>query len=204
LTEYSDLKHRIAILASGGGSNASNLIRHFEDSAHVEIVLLGCNKPGAGAFQVAADAGIPSVPITRNDFYETGTFLQLLLDAQIDWIILAGFLWKLPNNLVSSYSGKIINIHPSLLPKYGGKGMYGHFVHEAVHAAKENESGITIHFVDEHYDEGKIIFQARVEIFPTDSPADIEHNVRELEQIYFAQVVDDVLSVDILSQSKKG
>jgi len=139
------MKKKLAILASGGGSNADNIMRHFENSSDVEIVLLACNKPGAGAFDVAAKWDVPSMSIDKTNFKESDSFLNILKELHVDYIILAGFLWKVPENLVKAFDGRIINIHPALLPKYGGKGMYGHFVHEAVFAAKEKESGITIH-----------------------------------------------------------
>jgi phosphoribosylglycinamide formyltransferase-1 len=187
------MKQRLAILASGGGSNADNIMRHFEHSELAEVVLLACNKPGAGAFDVAAKWHVPSMSIDKSNFKESAIFLKKLQELQVDWVILAGFLWKVPAHLVKAFENRIINIHPALLPKYGGKGMYGHFVHEAVHAAGEKESGITIHFVNEHYDEGATIFQAKANVESTDGPHEIEMKVRSLEIAHFPRVIERVL-----------
>jgi phosphoribosylglycinamide formyltransferase-1 len=189
------MKKKLAILASGGGSNADNIIRHFENSNDVEIVLLACNKQGAGAFDVAEKWDVPSMAIDKTNFKESDSFLNILKELHVDYIILAGFLWKVPENLVKAFDGRIINIHPALLPNYGGKGMYGHFVHEAVFAAKEKESGITIHWVNEHYDEGGIIFQAKAQIDETDGPHEIEMKVRALEMEHFPAVIEKAIGL---------
>jgi phosphoribosylglycinamide formyltransferase 1 len=188
---------RIAIFASGGGSNARNLIARFRETRKAEVVLLVCNKQGAGAFQVAAEAHVPSMLIDRQAQATADSSLAAALDsANVEWIILAGYLWKIPDWLVQRFGQHIINIHPALLPAYGGKGMYGHHVHEAVHAAREKWTGITIHRVNEHYDEGAILFQASVAIEPDDSPADIERKVRALEQEHFPRVAEQLITAE--------
>lgn len=183
---------RIAILASGGGSNAHNILERLKRRSDVRVVLLACNKPGAGAFSVAENHGVPSLLITKETFKESTEFLHIMDEMKVDLIVLAGFLWKVPEYLVHAYPQRIINIHPALLPNYGGKGMYGHFVHEAVKAAGDKESGITIHYVNEQYDEGAPIFQARTAIEAHDTAADIERKVRALEAEHFPRIVEEV------------
>src|SRR6218665_3541552 len=153
--------HRIAILASGTGSNARNIIEHFAESETVEVKLIATNNKNAGVLGVAHDFGIASFLLTKENFLQSDDFVSHLKTLKIEFVILAGFLWKVPANMVRAFNGKILNIHPALLPKYGGKGMYGHHVHEAVHKAQEAESGITIHLVNEYYDEGAVYFQVR-------------------------------------------
>jgi phosphoribosylglycinamide formyltransferase-1 len=188
---------RIAIFASGAGSNAKNLIARFRETRKAEVVLVVCNKSGAGAFQVAADAHVPALLIDRQSQASPDGNLAAALDsAKVDWIILAGYLWKVPDWLVQKFGQRIINIHPALLPAYGGKGMYGHHVHEAVYAAREKYTGITIHRVNEYYDEGAILFQASVAIDPEDSPADIERKVRALEQEHFPRVAEQLITAE--------
>ncbi len=185
---------RIAILASGAGSNAANIIEYFKSLAVAEVVLIATNKPDAGVLKIAAANAIPTFMLTKENFRDSDAFIGELKSKQVDFIVLAGFLWKVPAAMVEQFPRHIINIHPSLLPKYGGKGMYGHFVHEAVHAANESESGITIHWVNEHYDEGAIIAQYRTGISPSDSVADIERKVRALEMKWFPHVLKEVLT----------
>ncbi len=185
---------RIAIFASGAGSNAANIIECFKSSSVAEVVLIASNKPDAGVLKIAEKNSIPTCIVTRESFKESDEFIRLLKSKQVDFIVLAGFLWKVSAEMVEQFPHRIINIHPSLLPKYGGKGMYGHFVHEAVYAAKETESGITIHWVNEHYDEGAIIAQHRTSIASDDTPADIERKVRELEMKWFPHVLKEVLT----------
>src|SRR4026209_2896885 len=153
---------QIAIFASGAGSNAKNIIEYLDkkNNSSAKISLIVCNKPGAGVLNIAAHNNIPSIIIDKEKFFHGSGYVDELKAANIDFIVLAGFLWKIPSALIKSYHGKMINIHPALLPKYGGKGMYGRFVHEAVLANKEKESGITIHYVDEVYENGQIILQA--------------------------------------------
>ncbi len=184
---------RIAIFASGRGSNAHNIIQYFQDYDYVEIELIVSNKKDAPVLNLGKQFDIQTVVINRKQFYKTDSVLEKLEIAQIDYVVLAGFLWLVPSNLVKTYSNRIINIHPALLPKYGGKGMYGMNVHHAVKAANETESGITIHYVNEHYDEGNIIFQASCAITPNDTPSDIAHKVHELEYKHFPVVIHQLI-----------
>jgi 2,3,4,5-tetrahydropyridine-2,6-dicarboxylate N-succinyltransferase len=193
----------IAIFASGGGSNALQIIKHFQKSSDIKIALIVCNKPDAGVLKIAAEYKIPSILLQRKSFYETEDLISVLKENAIDFIVLAGFLWLVPAYLVKSFPNKIVNIHPALLPKYGGKGMYGHHVHEAVHAAKETETGITIHYVNEKYDEGKYIFQAKCLIEPEDSPEDIARNVLKIEHLYFARIIEKEIK-DTFSSLKQS
>jgi phosphoribosylglycinamide formyltransferase 1 len=188
-----DLKHRLAILASGAGSNALNIIQYFKDSTEVEISLIISNRKQAGVFQIASEHHVTSVYMPASEMSGEQGLLKVLVDHRIDSVILAGFLLKVPEDVIEVYRGRIINIHPALLPKFGGKGMYGHFVHEAVFAAGERESGITVHLVDEHYDEGDIVFQAKVQIKEGDGPLEIEQKVRALEIRHFPEVIDQWL-----------
>ncbi len=183
----------IAIFASGGGSNAQKIMEHFENSNNAQVSLIISNKSKAGVIEKAAHQKIPTLILNREEFYKTEDILQKLDTHGIDFLVLAGFLWLVPQYLVKAYKNRIVNIHPALLPKYGGKGMYGINVHRAVHAAKEKESGPTIHFVNEHYDEGGIIFQAKCSIHPTDSPEDIAKKVLALEHRYYAEVIEKVI-----------
>lgn len=187
---------RIVIFASGSGSNAEKIAQYFADRATVEVSLILSNNPKAGVIDRARNLHIPVLLFDRTTFYDTTRITQLLLNQNVDLIVLAGFMWLMPGNLVQAFPNKIINIHPALLPKFGGKGMYGHFVHEAVVAAGEAESGITIHYVNEQYDEGQVIFQARCPVLPTDMPEDVAHNVQILEHIHYPRVVEEVLMND--------
>lgn len=188
---------RLAIFASGAGSNARNIIEYFSDRPEVQTVLIVTNNPAAGVVQIASQHHIPVLTIGREDHKEPSALIEKLRKEKIDWIILAGYLWKIPAPLVDAYENKIINIHPALLPKFGGKGMYGHHVHEAVFANRESESGITVHFVNANYDEGSVVFQARVALSPEDQPEDIEKKVRALEIEHFPQVIDRVIFAKI-------
>jgi phosphoribosylglycinamide formyltransferase-1 len=185
---------RIAIFASGSGSNAEKISAYFSDRTDVEVTLILTNNPQAGVIARARKLHIPVLIFDRHTFYETERILDILKNNQIDLIVLAGFMMLIPTYLVNGFENKIVNIHPALLPKYGGKGMYGHFVHEAVVAAKETESGITIHFVNEHYDEGNIIFQTSCEVLPTDSPDDVAAKIHILEHAHFPQVIDKLIT----------
>jgi phosphoribosylglycinamide formyltransferase-1 len=185
--------HRLAIFLSGSGSNARNLISHFAGSTHVRIVMLASNRPGSGANAIGGEYGIPVFPVTRENMAD-GTLLQVLLHHGVDFVVLAGFLRKVPADITSHFRNKIVNIHPSLLPRHGGKGMYGSHVHEAVVSAGDTETGITIHFVNEHYDQGDIIFQARVAVAPGEHPGEVEQKVRALEKKYFPAVVEKLLT----------
>lgn len=184
---------QLAIFASGTGTNAAAIIRHFNKHPRIKISLIVCNKPGAGVIQVGNDAGIPVLMIEREHFLLGNAYVPELQQRGIDFIILAGFLWKIPGRLVLAYPNKIINIHPALLPKYGGKGMYGNFVHEAVIAAKESESGISIHYVDEWYDHGHIIFQATCPVTDKDDAASLAKKIHALEHEHYPAVIEQTL-----------
>lgn len=188
---------RIAILASGIGSNALKIIEHLRDNEQIEVALVASNRKSAKVLDMAANHGITNRVITRSDFYESDTFLTELKEAEIDWIILAGFLWLVPTNLISTYSNRIINIHPALLPAYGGKGMYGMIVHKAVKENSEIISGMTIHLVNENYDEGAIIFQGRTDIVSNDSAEDIAAKVLKLEHEYYPMVVEGLVMAQL-------
>ena len=182
---------KIAIFASGAGSNAHKIIEYsLQKPVSFSVALIVCNKPGARVIDIATHYGIEVLMIEKEGFLNEDDYAAFLKSKHIDAIILAGFLWKIPAALINSYRNKIVNIHPALLPKYGGKGMYGTKVHEAVINAKEKESGITIHLVDEQYDHGKTIFKATCEINTTDTAETLAQKVHELEHAYFAQVVD--------------
>ncbi|MCO6499972.1 MAG: phosphoribosylglycinamide formyltransferase [Vicingus serpentipes] len=185
---------RIAIFASGNGSNAENIVHYFSNNKHIEVALIITNNPSAYVLERAKKLGIKSLIFDKSAFSENDKILQKLKENDINWIILAGFLLKIPKNIIKSFSNKIINIHPSLLPKYGGKGMYGDRVHQAVIDAKEQESGITIHYVNDHYDEGKIIFQAKCIVDTNDSPEDLATKIHELEYKYFPKVIEESIS----------
>ena len=182
---------RLAILASGTGSNARVMIDRFRQHPEdkVEVVLLVSNKTTAGALTMAAERGLPTLVVQRADWKDGEELLRALAAYQVDLIVLAGFLWLIPPYLVQAYPDKIVNIHPALLPKYGGKGMYGRHVHEAVKAAGETESGITIHYVNENYDEGNIIFQATVPLDPGDTAEEIAARVLKLEHEHYWRVI---------------
>ncbi|MFV0604430.1 MAG: phosphoribosylglycinamide formyltransferase [Niabella sp.] len=184
---------QIAIFASGAGSNAQKIIDHFQFSDTIQIALIVCNKPDAGVLQIAEKEGIDTLIIKRQQFFNGDAYLPQLSAKNIRLIVLAGFLWKIPTALINAFPQKIVNIHPALLPKFGGKGMYGHFVHEAVIAAKEPESGITIHFVDEQYDHGATIFQATCAVTATDTPETLANKIHALEHKYFPSVIEKLI-----------
>lgn len=186
-------KKRIAIFASGSGSNAEKIAEHFASDSQVEISLILTNNPQAGVIARARRLHIPVVVFDRTTFYESARIVELLQGQAIDLVVLAGFMMLIPESMVQAFPNKIVNIHPALLPKYGGKGMYGHFVHEAVVAAQETESGITIHYVNERYDEGAIIFQASCPVVSTDTPEDVAKKVQVLEHKHFPEVVEKLL-----------
>ena len=183
---------RIVILASGSGSNAENIHTQFTNE-NIEIVAIFCNNDKAGVIERANRLDIPLVLFNRNDFNNTDIVDQQILSYQPDLIVLAGFLWKIPERLIALFPNKIINIHPSLLPNYGGKGMYGHFVHEAVINAKETKSGITIHYVNEHYDDGDYIFQSECEVTLTDTPETLADKIHQLEFAHFPQIIKKII-----------
>jgi phosphoribosylglycinamide formyltransferase 1 len=178
----------IAIFASGGGSNALKIIEHFHESTDIKVALIVSNQSNAGVLSIATAYGIPFLVIEKTYFHNSQTFLEDLKSVDIQYIVLAGFLLLVPNYLVTSFP--IINIHPALLPKYGGKGMYGRYVHEAVKTAGETQSGITIHAVNERYDEGQILFQTTCELLPEDTAFDIAQKVLALEHTHFPSVIE--------------
>jgi len=184
---------KIAIFASGGGSNAQQIIRHFHQSALAQVSLVVCNKKGAGVLQIAEEAGIETLLIDRETFFAGHGYVPQLQAAGIQLIVLAGFLWKVPDSLIEAYPRRIVNIHPALLPKYGGKGMYGHHVHTAVKEAGETESGITIHYVDEHYDHGDVIFQTTCPVTTGDDAAAIAARVLQLEHYHYPRVIEKLV-----------
>lgn len=195
---------RIAIFASGAGSNARQLIRYFEQHPLAQVQLVVCNKPGAGVLEIAAAAGIATLMVERERFFRGDAYLPVLQQAEIGLVVLAGFLWKIPESLVLAYTGRMVNIHPALLPKFGGKGMYGLQVHAAVLAAGETESGITIHFVDNRYDHGTALFQARCPVAPNDTPESLAARVHALEHKHYPQVVAALVQQLTNPASPKG
>lgn len=194
---------KIAVFASGAGSNAAKIIERFKSSSLpadgekqsplIEVALIVCNKPGAGVLDIAKKNNIPSVLIDKEKFLRGNGYVDELKAAKIDFIVLAGFLWKVPLSLIKAFPKKIVNIHPALLPAYGGRGMYGHFVHETVINNREKETGITIHYVDELYDHGDIIFQVRCPVMPDDTPDTLAQRVHQLEHEHYPEVVRKLL-----------
>ena len=184
---------KIAIFASGSGSNAENIARYFSDSDKIEISLILSNKKDAFVHERAKKLGIPSYTFNKKEFDEGELILETMRQYEIDFIVLAGFLLKVSQPILDAFPNKIINIHPALLPKYGGKGMYGDRVHSAVVDAGEKESGISIHYVNEHYDEGDIIFQDKCEVLPSDSPDDVAQKVHELEYKHFPSIIESII-----------
>ncbi|MEZ5196968.1 MAG: phosphoribosylglycinamide formyltransferase [Bacteroidales bacterium] len=182
----------IAIFASGSGTNAQRIAEYFANS-NIRISGIYSNNKNAYVLTRAENLGIKAYQFSRNDFYKTSKVLNQLLEDQVDLIVLAGFLWLIPSNILRKFSNRIINIHPALLPKYGGKGMYGSKVHDAVIIAKEKESGITVHFVNEKYDEGKIIFQAKCRIETSDTPDSLAAKIHQLEYEHFPVIIEKVL-----------
>lgn len=184
---------RLAIFASGTGSNTANLIQYFQHHPMISIQLIVTNNPHAGVIQIARQHLIPVLIIEKNKFQQVDGYVPELLSYGINWIILAGFLWKIPLTLIEVFPHRIINIHPALLPKYGGKGMYGIKVHQAIAEAGESETGITIHYVNEHYDDGPPIFQATCAIAPSDTPEQIAQKVHALEYAHFPKVIEETV-----------
>jgi phosphoribosylglycinamide formyltransferase-1 len=183
----------IAIFASGSGSNAQKIAEHFVNHSDIKIKLILSNNPAAFVLERAKNLNIQISIFNRSSFYNSEEVLDVLAANQIDFIVLAGFMWLVPHYLIKAYPDKIINIHPALLPKYGGKGMYGDHVHKAVAEAGESESGITIHFVNEHYDEGNIIFQAKCNV-KNDTPEQIAAKVHALEYEYYPMIIEKCIS----------
>ncbi len=184
----------IAIFASGSGSNAENIINYFKNNAEIKIKLILSNKADAFVLERAKKHQVKSVVFSKEELDTTNNVLDTLKENDIHFIVLAGFLLKVPDNIVKHYPNKIVNIHPSLLPKYGGKGMYGERVHNAVVEAKETESGITIHYINERYDEGNTIFQAKCPVLLTDTPDDVAQKVHALEYKHFPEIIEELIS----------
>lgn len=182
---------KIAIFASGSGSNAENIINYFKNDTENVVKIVFCNKPDAYVLERAKRLNVPTFVFGREEFFHSDLVLNELKRLDIDLIVLAGFLWKVPDAIIDAYQNRVINIHPALLPSYGGKGMYGMKVHEAVIAAGEKESGITIHHVNNHYDEGATIFQAKCEIVPGDTPETLATKVHALEYEHFPRVIKE-------------
>lgn len=183
----------IAIFASGSGSNAENIIRYFQKNDSIQVSLVLSNKRDAYVLERAHRLKVPCIVFSKEDWVAGDKVLSVLQEHSIDFIVLAGFLVRVPDLLLHAYPDKIINIHPALLPKFGGKGMYGDRVHGAVVAAGEKESGITIHYINEHYDEGNTIFQATCSVLSDDSPEDVAQKVHALEYKYFPMIIEQVL-----------
>lgn len=185
----------IAILVSGSGTNCENIIRYFQDSNQVSVSLVISSRADAYALVRASKLGVPTQVMSKSEFSDESLLMPLLRQYQVDFIVLAGFLLMVPDFLLSAYPQKIVNIHPSLLPKYGGKGMWGHHVHEAVKAARDTETGITIHWVSEICDGGEIIAQYHTPLSPDDTPDDIAAKVHMLEQQYYPKVIEEIISL---------
>ena len=182
--------HQIAIFASGSGSNAQRIAEYFARHPQIQVGLILTNNPRAGVIDRARQLGIPVIVFTREQFYGSDSVVEQLRFFNVDFVVLAGFLWLVPDALIAAYPDRIVNIHPALLPAYGGKGMYGMKVHEAVVAAGEKASGITIHLIDNEYDRGRIVFQAQCPVAPEDTPADVARKVQALEHEHFPAVIE--------------
>jgi phosphoribosylglycinamide formyltransferase-1 len=187
---------RMVVFASGNGTNFHNIALYFVDKKHIQIALLIGNKSDAFVFERAKEWHIPSLLIDRESFYQTNKILNVLKEINPDLIVLSGFLWLIPENIIKAFSQKIINIHPALLPKYGGKGMYGMHVHRAVANNKEKETGISIHYVNKEYDKGDLILQAKCKLTPKDTPEIIAEKVHQLEYTYFPATIEKLLMSD--------
>ena len=183
---------RVIILASGAGSNAENIINYFQNSTEISVVKVLCNKKEAGVFKRCKKLNKDCEWFSREDFFKKNTILDKLIE-QTDFIVLAGFLWKIPESIVKAFPNRIINIHPALLPNYGGKGMYGMHIHQAVKNNCDKETGITIHYVNEHYDKGAIIFQIKTKLEITDSSKDIAQKIHNLEYEYFPKTIEKTI-----------
>ena len=192
----------IAIMASGSGTNAENIIKYFSNKKRAKISLVLSNRHEALVLKRAEALNVETCFFEYNDFYSSGRVLDKLLESKIDLIVLAGFLWLVPENILTAFKKRIINIHPALLPRYGGKGMYGERVHKAVIASGDRESGITVHYVNKNYDEGDIIFQARCRIAPSDTPESLASKIHLLEYEHYPEVIEKLLR-EQAAQTKK-
>jgi phosphoribosylglycinamide formyltransferase-1 len=186
-------KRHIAIFASGSGTNAQRIAEYFSGHPEIAVSMILSNKPDAYVLVRAKNLNIPAVVFDRHTFCDTGEISGLLKKNDIDFVVLAGFLWLIPESMIKAYPGRIVNIHPALLPKYGGKGMYGAKVHEAVIQNGDTESGISIHYVNEKYDEGNIIFQAKCEVFPDDTPDMLAQRIHQLEYKHYPEVIERIV-----------
>ena len=184
----------IILFASGNGSNAENICKYFQHHRQIKVVALICNKEGAGVFERVKPYGIPTHLVSKKQLQDSTYFLNLIAPYKADLLVLAGWLLLVPPYLVDHYEQKIVNVHPSLLPKFGGKGMYGHHVHEAVKEANESETGISIHLVNQHFDEGEIIFQAKTQLSEEDNAEDIAKKIAVLEMANFPKVIESILT----------
>jgi phosphoribosylglycinamide formyltransferase 1 len=182
---------KIAVFASGSGTNAQRIIEYFAENENITVSCLLANTPKAYALVRAGALGVETLVFSRDDFYQTSVVPDYLRTRAIDLVVLAGFLWLVPPSLLKQYA--IVNIHPALLPKYGGKNMYGHYVHEAVIRNGEKLSGITIHYVNEDYDEGAIIFQATCEVLPDDTPESLAERIHQLEYEHYPAIIEQVI-----------
>ena len=187
---------RIAIFASGSGTNAENIIKYFHTNNAITIVRVLSNNKDAKVLKRANKLNIKYIHFDKKDFYETDFILDLLIE-EADFIVLAGFLWKIPQKIIDAFPKKIINIHPALLPKYGGKGMYGMYVHQAIVAHKEKETGITIHYVNNNYDEGAVIFQAKIALTENETPETVALKIHQLEMEHFPKIIEQILKEDV-------
>jgi len=185
-------KINIAVFASGSGTNANAIIKYFnyDEEAVARVSLVVCSHPGAGVITIAQQHNVPCLLISKKELYESKKLLEELETRNIDFIALAGFIWYVPEYIIEKYRDRIVNIHPALLPKYGGKGMFGIRVHEAVLANKEKESGLTIHFVNEEYDAGKIIFQIKCPVFEDDTPETLQNRIKKFENYYYPRIIE--------------
>ncbi len=193
--------NNIAIFASGSGTNAENIIKYFLNKKSAKVTLVLSNNPKAYVIKRAEQYNIPVKIFNRHEFYETENVLETLISNKIDFIVLAGFLWFVPENILKRYQGKIVNIHPALLPRHGGKDMYGDRVHKAVIEAGEKKSGITIHYVNEKYDCGEIIFQAHCRVDPDETVDSLAKKVHELEYRYYPEIIEKIITGERLNQS---
>lgn len=191
------MKHKVAIFLSGSGSNARNICTYFKNHEKIEVVLLLSNKENSGAKSIGEEFDIPYIIFNKEQFYHTDEVLHKLVEYKVTSVVLAGFLWLIPSDLLEHYPNQIINIHPALLPKYGGKGMHGMHVHQAVFDNKEKESGITIHVCNKEYDKGEVLFQKSVAIDDLDTPETIAKKVLDLEHLYLPSIIESYLGNSI-------
>ena len=184
---------RIAIFASGSGSNAQRIMEHFKRNKEMEVALVLCNKPDAYVLQRADNFEVPTHVLTKEELLHTNSIDNLLKNLEIDILVLAGFMWLLPERFIQNYPKRIVNIHPALLPKHGGAGMFGRKVHESVLKSKDNETGITIHYVNENFDEGEIIYQSKCTVEKNDDLEKLAYKVHQLEHIHYPKIIEDLL-----------